>query len=1115
MKLYRIKDSKLKLKFPILLILLLLIFLVFLGGFKLYENEKKSVYLEKSADLRTIAELKISELVHWKKERIGDAQVISHLPVLINYLNNIKHDDFDSLFSDIVRVYDYDAIFLSSPEGKLLYGIGSEITEFDKETQLKIQASRKENTIKVTDFYHCSLEEKIHYDIIAPVRNYNKKVVSYIIFRTNPNDFIYPFIQSWPTNSKTAETLLLREYNDSVMFLNELRHIENSALKLKIPLTQIDVPAVQAVKGYTGILEGTDYRGVHVLAYVSPVLNSNWFMVSKVDYDEIFVDLKFKLAAIGISSFLVIILLVAILAFFYNSRQKNIFRTLYETQEEFKTILYSIGDAVITTDSIGKIKQLNNVAERLTGWKESEARNKNIETVLNIINENTRIKVESPYTKVIETGDIVGLKNHTLLITKHGKEIPISDSGAPIKNDKQELIGTIMVFRDQTDERITQKLTHIKITLLELSKEHTSKVLLQKALELVISFFNTDTGFIYIVDSQELIIENEEITVLSDNIIPKCIETKTAVKNAYHLNTNNKSTKTKKYHEIAFPIIKLGNVVAIINIQGKPCEFSDKEIQSIGNMCEMIWDIYEGKYNQELYEEEQRLLNDLINTIPDSIYFKDLNLNYFRINHALAEKFGVENSESIIGMRNKDFFEEKYAMQSDKHEKQIIETGEPLINFEEEQTWKNGETTWTFASKIPLRNSNGEINGIMGISKDITDRKTMEKELVYAKRKAEESDKLKSAFLANMSHEIRTPLNGILGFTNIILEKDKIPVNEKIRYRNIIQKSSESLLQVINDILDISRIESGDLQIEIKPCDIKKTLRNLQTIYLSKIKEENKDIKLNLLKHDSKKIYTDEKRLQQVFTNLLDNAIKFTFQGEINFGIEKIKNNTISFFVSDTGIGIADDKHEIIFDRFRQIENNNLETGGNGLGLSIVKNIIELLSGKIWIDTSYRKGSMFRFEIPYHIDEENLTDTSEPFTLNLRTNRQIQVLLVEDDMVNQQYIIELLKNKNCKIYAVSKGKEALEIIMRKKIDIVLMDVKLPDISGLKITKGIRKIKPDVYIIAQTAYTMQSNEHEAIKSGCNEFISKPVLPEKLFEAINKGLKMSQKNLMINY
>lgn len=1112
MKLFRKKEDKININFTLFLFLSLLICLIFLGGYKLYKNERETLYQEQSADLMAIAQLKISELEQWKKERIGNAHVISHLPLMINYFNNIKHENFDTLIKDIIKVYNYDAIFLSSPQGKLLYSMGSELTDFDKETSLKIQAANEKKTVQVTDFYFCNLEQKIHYDIIAPIKNEGEKIISYIIFRINPKDYIYPLIQSWPTKSKSSETLLLREYKDSVLFLNELRHIKNTALKLKIPLSKTDVPAVQAVMGYRGILEGTDYRGVHVLAYVSPVPKSDWYMVSKTDYNEIFADMRFKLLAIGASSVLIIILLIAMVAYFYNSRQKNIYKTLLQTQEEFKTTLYSIGDAVITTDRQGNIKQLNTIAEQLTGWKESEARGSSIETVFKIINESTREKVKSPFSKIIETEGIVGLANHTILITKQGKEIPISDSGAPIKNNKQELIGTILVFRDQTDERITQKLTHIKITLLELSKDSSSDELLKKALDLISNFFNTNAGYIYIVNNDKFIRLKQDDSYVSDNLISTCIKTKESIKSSYQKQKNQTNFHQKEYYEVAYPILKLDKVVAIINIRDKQSEFSKKEMQSIGFMCEIIWDIYESKYNQELYEEEQRLLNNLINAIPDSIYFKDLNLSFFRINHALSQKFGLKNPEAIKGMRNEDFFDINFAKQTNAYEERIIQTGESLINIEEKQTWKNGKITWTSASKIPLRNSKGKINGIMGISKDITDRKVMENELVLAKQKAEESDRLKSSFLANMSHEIRTPLNGVLGFANVILSKDKITAEEKIKYSSIIRKSSESLLQVINDIIDISRIESGDLQIEVKPCDINKILTNLHAIYLSKIKALKKDIQLNLLHYDLQKIYTDEKRLQQIFTNLLDNAVKFTTRGEISYGIEKIENGTISFVVCDTGIGIPIDKKEIVFDRFRQIENIGLETGGNGLGLSIVKHIIELLSGKIWIDFNYRKGAMFRFEIPYLPGEES--DGTNISSLDFKTNRKIQVLLVEDDLVNQQYIIELLQHKNCAIFPVNKGKEALEIIRSKKIDIVLMELKLPDVPGLEVIKAIRKINPDVYIIVQTAYAMYSDEKEAIDAGSNDYIAKPILSDNLFEVIKKGLKKNLRHLINN-
>jgi CheY-like chemotaxis protein/nitrogen-specific signal transduction histidine kinase len=397
----------------------------------------------------------------------------------------------------------------------------------------------------------------------------------------------------------------------------------------------------------------------------------------------------------------------------------------------------------------------------------------------------------------------------------------------------------------------------------------------------------------------------------------------------------------------------------------------------------------------------------------------------------------------------------------------------------------------------------------MGISRDITERKKMENELIKAKKNAEQSDKLKSAFLANMSHEIRTPLNGILGFTNIILEKDQLTVSEKMKYGSIIQKSSEGLLQVINDILDISRIESGDLQIELSACEINRTLSSLHIMFQSKINDLNKDIRLNVKVGDDIVIETDEKRLRQVFNNLLDNAIKFTTKGEINFGIKQIKNNKISFFVYDTGIGIPLEMQKIVFDRFRQIDSSLLpESGGNGLGLSIVKNIIELLGGRIWIDPLYKNGALFRFEIPYSPVKtppvklkavKNFSDTA------LNADSRLNILLVEDDPVNQQYVKEILKEKNCNIYIATHSQEAFNFVELYTIDIILMDIRLPGISGLEITKQIRKYNHDVYIIAQTAYAMQSDEKRAIMAGCNDYIAKPILSDLLFEKINKGLK----------
>lgn len=263
-------------------------------------------------------------------------------------------------------------------------------------------------------------------------------------------------------------------------------------------------------------------------------------------------------------------------------------------------------------------------------------------------------------------------------------------------------------------------------------------------------------------------------------------------------------------------------------------------------------------------------------------------------------------------------------------------------------------------------NDHQEITHFIAIKEDITDKKQILKELIESKEKAEESDKLKSSFLANMSHEIRTPLNSILGFSNFLTSEEDISFEEKNEYSTIINKSAESLLQIINDIIDISSLETGQLKIFITPINVNNILHSLLTIFSLKLIEINKShIILTLLPTDNTTVYADENRFIQIFTNLVNNAIKFTDRGEIRFGVESFDEDKVTFIVSDTGVGIKPEYHQSVFERFRQGEQNKSKNyGGNGLGLSIVKNLIELMGGNISLESEPGKGSIFRFNLP-------------------------------------------------------------------------------------------------------------------------------------------------------
>jgi CheY-like chemotaxis protein len=364
-----------------------------------------------------------------------------------------------------------------------------------------------------------------------------------------------------------------------------------------------------------------------------------------------------------------------------------------------------------------------------------------------------------------------------------------------------------------------------------------------------------------------------------------------------------------------------------------------------------------------------------------------------------------------------------------------------------------------------------------------------------------------------MSHEIRTPMNGILGFANL-LNEDNISRNEREEYVEIINQNGNLLLKLIDDILDIAKIEAGQLTIFEKPCILDQELMNEYTLFKRLIENRNnKNINLILNLPESKpqlQLLIDTARLKQILTNLLSNALKFTEHGSITFGYTLESSLEIKFFVKDTGIGIPKEKFEIIFDRFRQVdETNSRKYGGTGLGLTISNNLVKLMNGKMWVESEIGKGSTFYFTIPYKPcnNEPNTTnseqDTLTPTVYNWENK---SILVAEDEKINFFYLKEIIKNTRANIIHAHNGAEAIEYCKtNNKIDLVLMDIKMPDISGYLATREIKKIRGSLPIIAQTAYALEEEKNLCFASGCDAYIAKPIDRIKLLQLINGYFK----------
>lgn len=419
---------------------------------------------------------------------------------------------------------------------------------------------------------------------------------------------------------------------------------------------------------------------------------------------------------------------------------------------------------------------------------------------------------------------------------------------------------------------------------------------------------------------------------------------------------------------------------------------------------------------------------------------------------------------------------------------------------------KDGEYRWietTFSNLL----DDDAIHGYVLNFTDITVRKLYEERLQAALEKAQESDRLKTAFLANMSHEIRTPMNGILGFISLLANPD-LTLNQKEKYTEIISKSSDRLLTTINNLIDISRIESGQVDLHVQSIALNDMMKELYTFF--EPQAQLKGLTLTVepgLPDEEAHIRSDNEKLYATLANLLKNAIKYTQSGSIkvSYAIDKRDVTSITFYVQDTGIGIPANRLEAIFNRFEQADIEDKQAlEGAGLGLSIAKAYVQLMGGKIQVDSEVGKGSVFSFTIPYQKAndlESSVEKEDQPEPHDKPDKKRLTILIAEDDEVSYNYLNTLLLKLNASVLWAKDGKEAVALCEQNpKINLILMDMRMPVMDGYQATRKIREFNSQVHILAQTAYAILGDREKAMEAGCNDYITKPIDKEELLEKI---------------
>jgi len=521
----------------------------------------------------------------------------------------------------------------------------------------------------------------------------------------------------------------------------------------------------------------------------------------------------------------------------------------------------------------------------------------------------------------------------------------------------------------------------------------------------------------------------------------------------------------------------------------------------------IIDDISERKESEMLLQQSYDEKEALLASIPAIVFIKDIKSQYLFGNQNLLDMLNIEH-EALIGKTDYDIFPKQLAESFAKTDRMVIESDKPVVSEDELVQGVDGKISCTYTTKVPLHDSDGNVIGTVGTAFDISALKEVEAELLEAKQHAEEANQEKTRFLANMSHEIRTPMNGIIGMTNLI---SKMQLNRKQEeYLSILNEASEALLEIINDVLDISKIEAGKIEIENSTFDFSKVVSSVFQMFTFRAIEKNIETTYHFDENVPEYLSGDSARLKQVLRNLLSNALKFTDKGKIILKIGLVVKEServiVEMTVEDTGIGISNENIERVFGSFTQSDiSTTRKYGGTGLGLNITKNLVDLMGGSIDVESVVDEGSKFRVVIPFHNADENevikLHDKQKslPQTLS-RTKLDLKVLVAEDNYINQIYVTELLKMYVNTYTVVGNGIEAINKYKEEYFDCILMDIQMPIMDGINATKEIRRLEKDsekrIPIIALTASALTNEVKKFLNVGIDAYILKPINEEKL-------------------
>ena len=771
----------------------------------------------------------------------------------------------------------------------------------------------------------------------------------------------------------------------------------------------------------------------------------------------------------------------------HDKKEKELMQQkLRESEDKFRSVFQSANDAILSTKTDGTVVAWNSGAEKMFGYTESEILGKSVSLIIPEAEQKNHIEI---MRRALSSGELMQRANTIEMegVDGSARVFPIEISMASWESAGE--IFFTAIIRDVTERKKAEQ------TLKE--NEQRFRMIFDNISNIAVQGYLADGTIIFWNKACEVLYGYSAEEAVGNNIFELLISEKYEKQTRYETTQMFQTQKTIQAEEREL-LRKNGEKIHV---------FSSYTMVSIpGNQVE-LYSIDVDLTQRKKDEQQLRLLSRSVEQSPVSIVITDNSGVIEYVNSTFTKNTGysfneaIGNNPRILKSGNQETT--VYDILWDSILKGKDWKGE-LLN-----KTKSGKLLWEDVSISPVTDEFGVITHFVAIKEDITEKKKIIEELMYAKEKAEESDRLKSAFLANMSHEIRTPMNGILGFTELLSDPN-FSGEEKQNFINIIQKSGQRMLNTVNDLIDISKIETGQMAVVLAETNVKEQLLNMYCFFEPEAAEKRLKFTINNeLEDENAQVVTDAVKLDSILTNLIKNAIKYTDTGKIEIGCRR-KNNEIEFYVKDTGIGIPKYKQNAVFNRFEQADVGDKRAyQGSGLGLTIAKAYAEMLEGRMELESEPGYGSTFRFFIPLRKpNDDNSINQSEASKSDLIENQgvKLKIIVAEDDPIGFEYLNAILSELNCEIIHASNGIEVVDLAKANPdADIILMDIRMPLMDGYQATRVIREKNSKVHIIAQTAFALAGDREKATDAGCDDYITKPVNKKALLQKISDFVK----------